>query len=473
MPPPSAAQKSLLVAFVTVRKGYMMYQAAVIQECLKRGHQVDIYLDHTDLTGSTKAFDFPSIDFLPKFFGGTPNVFTFKGASELEVLVHDRRPDFVFSNYYRPPAHRSSSTMWCLLLTALYDPFFTHQPEQLLKFDMIFAQSQHWAEWGFRFYLRTRQISPIDREQYLERFSKVVFVTGMSQYDGLKLCDPDRIRAELGFEKSDRVVTVFIFEPTSSFWAKRVFREQSRLLRIIYWLTSPFSTPYFFSRTVMKRWHRLLWHSFTDRFRMIQDVFGVRDELATLRAIKEFCVKNNAKLVFKLRKTNEAQDYHLNLPDGVVNSNDKTYPYSSLELVAVSDLVISFFSSAAIETVVANKPHLCIGLKEDLLYRDVFPSPHVDKAQRELFFNSKPEGVFNFEGVVWNWNAERVIRDFPRVGLKDFELNPERRKKYLDTYAGFADLDSASRIVQCVEEKAGNVVPSYGLRIDDWKLSDE
>ncbi len=166
------------------------------------------------------------------------------------------------------------------------------------------------------------------------------------------------------------------------------------------------------------------------------------NEKNLIRAVKEFCLKNNLFLVVKPRMkfpvTGEAQ----RLADLMVWDQEEDYdPPALKELLSVARMSISFQSFGCFDSVFSNVYHL-----NALLPDEMFQSE-----EHRYWFPSETPSIWNFPGVCEGWPIEEVIKNLSETPIERFRFHAGSRADYVRRFAGFDDFNSSKRIIDQLE----------------------
>jgi hypothetical protein len=174
---------------------------------------------------------------------------------------------------------------------------------------------------------------------------------------------------------------------------------------------------------------------------------GYRDLVEALRG---FSRRAGASFVVKSRAKNADPPFLERHADLFVERDEDVFPYTSIELVAISDLCVHFQSGAVLEAALAGVPSLSIRV----------PQSHLEGyASFEEVFGARPSSMQNFPGMVWSVDAAEATRRLATASLADFPVDEAVRRRYLETFLGFDDMRSSGRVLDLIEA-AGRVSAS-------------
>ena len=168
---------------------------------------------------------------------------------------------------------------------------------------------------------------------------------------------------------------------------------------------------------------------------------GYRELMESLRAC---CARTGAALVVKSREKNEDPPFVRDLADVFVY-DERVYPYTSMELMAIASLCVHFDSGAVLEAAFAGVPSLSVAVSQAHL------SGH---AYFDELYGGRPGSMQNFSGVVWRMRPREAIEQLHRRSLGDFAIDPEARHRYVEKFQGFDDTHSSARVIDTIERAA-------------------
>jgi hypothetical protein len=163
---------------------------------------------------------------------------------------------------------------------------------------------------------------------------------------------------------------------------------------------------------------------------------GWNDE-ALADAFKQFAEHNNAFFIVKGREKDPLRAPWSKRAD-LAFYDDAHFPATIFEAIAIADLCVVFYSTAAQEAAYAGKPTLCVD------------RPNKDMVKHKLWRSKEAGGPYNYKGVV-NWmTIPQVIQKFPSMAFSDFQVDPQARGEYLEKFNGPADHKASQRILDLV-----------------------
>jgi len=130
--------------------------------------------------------------------------------------------------------------------------------------------------------------------------------------------------------------------------------------------------------------------------------------------------------------------------------DESFYPFTTLELLFISNLTIAYCSMTILESALMGIPSVCIIPKPGKLW------PGYEVLDGMTDFLAEPGSFYNFEGVVYNFDAENFVSDFPQKTFEDCRLNPEKKKNFVKKFLGFDDYNTGRRIYEDLLKRAGS-----------------
>lgn len=168
---------------------------------------------------------------------------------------------------------------------------------------------------------------------------------------------------------------------------------------------------------------------------------GYRD-LAS--AVRDFCRREDAALVVKSREKNQDPRFLRRSADLLVESDDRVFPYTSIELMAIADLCVHFQSGAVLEAARAGVPSVSVRVPQSHLH---------DYPGHEEVFGGREGSLQNFAGIVWSMDHAEAADRLAGSTLADFTIDPEARRRYIERFVGFDDARASERVLDVIEGK--------------------
>jgi len=412
------------IVFPIYRFNWYRAVAPVIEECLKRGHEVECW--HNQLS-SQYASNRPSAESMPRFDYGQPQVRDYHSFDELDEFMVGCEADVVVSidlpmerwieksdwesRQFRYVTIATTDTLRRLL-----------NPEMLDATDLITVRSERereaciedhttdyrpWVERARREGGDGRRFIPLvkDRvgqewsDEMVENFRRKVRVSGYPFLDALVRVDRAEVRRRWGIGPDEPVVG-FWSTPTQGRgfhgnW-DRLFAEKNRL-------------------------------SFRYRSLRAYGLSGLKkpycNERQILRSVQKFARHNEAVLVTKLRHYQErGTSLYSQFTDRVVGE-DSYYPHTAFELSAIADVMIGFHTTGMAEAVFAGAPVINLVIPG-------FP--------QELHMNTLHyfDGMYDHPGIVTRLPVPEAVQSLPRMRLSEVPRDESARRNYLKRYCG-------------------------------------
>ncbi len=401
----------------------------VIDQALRAGLQVECWPDYGFSESNTKTYLFPDGALTPRFEHGRPVVDSYNGPQELAARLECSDAASVVS--LTPLAldvagavvrRRPASVM----LQSGPDTFH-YESAHLAATDLLALHSPWWLEWGTGH--RAAVDAGTDKQALRARLEPRCNYVGFPEAESVHLVDRDEVRRRWGIPAGRPVVVLLPFPQgvgKRSFWPKRIFGEASRVRRVMNVAV-----------------HR--------EFGYLREALGDENDAALVRAIKAFCVRNDAFLLVKSRKKTPIPDYLRAVADRCVY-DEGFYPPTIVEALSIASLCISYYSLGILEATALGVPHLCIAFDaEDYLGRQPSRS---EVTFFDTFFARRSGGVFEWPGVTRTLSPSEAIALIPGRTLVELANDADAQRRYHEQFFGPADGQSAVRAVRAIEQVA-------------------
>ena len=171
-------------------------------------------------------------------------------------------------------------------------------------------------------------------------------------------------------------------------------------------------------------------------------IFKGWNDVNIVKAVRRFCDQNDAYLVVKTRTKTLAYDYEKEAAD-LLLYDESDYPPTILEILSISDLLIGYHSMAVTEAAFFEVPYLLIAIPNELIWND----PVLDTLETD------DPSLWRCEDVIWRLNIDEVLRKLPGLSISDFQMDPEKRKQYIQKHLGFNDMHNANRILDEINSR--------------------
>lgn len=399
------------IAFIAHRANYLKHYGPVIDAALNRGWQVECWLQQA--AGAGKAHLRISPKTVKGIWGEKVQVVECEQSDQINKLSEQRKLDALISLHPRS-WYGDGGDSFFITLQHSVDTFVEANPNELATSDKICLFSSYWLEYATKFYSMSQIENPDQVKALLEE--KIVY-TGFAQMDAFAKIDPVEVRSRWGIPTDQKVLLVLPVDLAG--W--------------------PGAWPTFFSAPAGRKQWRALLRGFGEG--ALQKYWnwalrGWNDE-ALAETFKKFCNKNDAFFLIKGREKDPLRAAWLERADKAFY-DDSHYPPTIFEGIAIADLCVLFYSTAAQEAAYAGIPSLCVD------------RPNKDMVKHKLWRSKKAGGPYNYDGVV-NWmTIPQVIRDLPQMIFSDFRIDQTARQYYLTKFNGPADHKASERILDLV-----------------------
>jgi hypothetical protein len=413
----------MTLAFLAGRKGFLKVTGATIQAALDRGHTVVLLWDPAETKPGESVRETELAGAWPKarvitWARGTPLAPALRAegvralvspsmATALRTFCREGESDAL-----RAAGIRLYSVDYGLD-TINYDPA-SYRSVDVTFYATGWQRERHWAT-------RAEDFAAVGDPATLTERSAVV---GSTMLDQLATVDRTAVRKRYGLPENTPIVLFLSLK-----------------------------------MAVPDPWRRLVWGNAWRGVRAVQAVaagraawvpeilrsHGYRDLVA---AIRRLCDRSGAALVVKSREKNRDPRFLRRLGDAFVFDED-VYPYTSMALMAVADLCVHFQSAGVLEASFAGVPSVSVRVSHEHLAN---PSDHASAytSYTELF-NARPGSLQNFSGVVESVTPAEAIARFDAASLKDFRVDAEARRRYVEQFIGFDDMRASERVLDVIE----------------------
>jgi hypothetical protein len=403
------------------RRSYYKVLPPFIEEFLRRGHSILCLHDLVWNVGTHREYDHPSLECVPHFRSGQPEVIGWTSIDELAECILKARLDailFLNTHPYYPALRqrfpgKQGGLRWISWQNAA--DILAH-PDELLHYDDVLVNSAQWADWTLE-----RLSSVEDRR----KLSQKIAIVGRPDLDGAADALAPDIRREWGIPPDRKVVLLLPFQFGSCadrLWAPHVYGAPHKLYAALVGLLA-----------MRPRWVKQALRGQTDR------------EL--MRALRAFCDRENAWLLIKSRLKDPIKDYAVHLADKVLYDDD-LYPSSMLKCLAVADLCVHFASTAVMETAFFGVPSL--GIYPEM--RD-----YVDFRQSAILAETKV--LSDWPGVSQILTIRQTFEFLRQDRLDSCHVDPVSRQRYLERFVGSNDSSASRRAVDVIEQRIKVAAP--------------
>lgn len=425
-PPPRAGRRrawpTVRLGVVIERKNYYRVLAPVVEAAVGQGWDTVCWHDYSQPRGGMKGEEFPAVHAVPRFRSGVPRVEVYQGRAALLDAIEASRMDAVVSIV--PPPHAGNGARadvafkWIALQ---YTAEVTNclVPPAIHMQDAVGFYSPWWLEFGLR-HVRALGLSTADDATEREIRRKAVAV-GFPEVDQLQGIDPQALRRRWRIPDGKPVVAFLPYPFRSNLstpWSRWAYRAGNR------------------------QWKRLRLRLAGAR-RLESLVKRGLDDMAVTQALRAFCDANGAHLVVKSRTKDPVPKYLRGMAD-LTLYDEGHYPPTILEVLAVADLCVHFYSSTVLEAAAAGVPSLSI-------------CPELDDMGTTLpwqpwLYTRDEGGVFQFRGIAETISIEEAVERLPRMRLTDFTVDPVAQRAYATKFLGPNDGRSSLRLLDVVRD---------------------
>ena len=401
------------LAVLVLRKNYYRLLGPVVEEALRRGHDVECWHDWSGPRRGPKGSEFP--DRAPAFRSGTPRVRDHRGAADLAERWRRDPPEAVISIDPPDGALRAATKARWLWLQYAADILFQATPPGIFDADGVGLYSDHWGRWIERRFAADG-VGP--------DLGKKAVVVGAPELDAVHAIDADEVRRRLGLPTGRPIVLYLPFPLHSNVptpWLRHVHRPATRVEQG--------------ARTLLAR-----------RWEYWPHVARGWNDRGIVEAARAFCDRHGALLVMKSRRKDPFPRYAARRADWTFYDLSH-HPPTILELLSVASLCIHFYSTAVMEAAYCGLPSLCLAPRAEELGPSSFGFSFVH--------NGEEGGLYNAPGVAYWRSLESAFDGLSRWRLDDFPLEAAARRRYVEKFLGFEDGRSSGRLLDAVEGMVG------------------
>ena len=429
------------IGFLISRNTCYKHFGAIINEALKRGHEVFCFHDYSQPRDGNKGYQFPSLSDMPKFAFGNPKAINFNhNAALIEKIKENKVQVLVSSNMLGSNVELKNTLsavgiFWVALqpvCDSLFTAEFWHVP------DIYLVYSLTWVELAVECLLKTKIIPISEKENTKQRLLAKSVAVGFPELDQDRMIDASKIKKDWGIPEDKKVVLFLPFTFNSCadrFWIPFVYGKNNLFIQALLVLFYPILFPLL----VNKRPKLGQWLGFWGQ------VFRKENDKTLMKSLKKFCQKNNAYLLVKSRKKDPVKPYLARIADKVLY-DEELYPSTIVKCMKVSDLCCNFYSASVLEAAFMGVPGICLAptLRDwsGLQYKEW-----------EVIFE-KANDFHDFPGVSYKLSIPEAIRAFSEKTLADFPLNKEKQKEYVKKFVGDLDDEYSLKAVKAIENLA-------------------
>jgi hypothetical protein len=414
------------IGFLILRDTMLKTLGSLIETSLDHGHIVTLLYDEKSVSG-TKAYQRitrEKLVFFEELGASLSPVDSSELASEvknlrLQVLVL-LEGFFYFENYAAElDTLRTSGTKIVSL------PYFFENSNQPLEALNHFDKSYYLS--SFALDTHFFRLGQPDVTETKRRFASRVEITGSPMFDQLvKMKDITRYRPEFGIPDGRKVVVLFspVINPTTD-WRFHLWKDKSKSKRLL--------------RILSNR-----------KVQYLSDAFRTPTFAEILRAIREFCDRNDAFLVVKSRVKQMDKARYEKIADLYISGEDESYypEFTTYKLLSLADLCISSMSMVVVEAVAANVPAVNIYIPPEEQRTNESEVNYLDYL--DSIMNTEHEGPFNFPGCIHGVDKYRAAKWFEHKKIKDLGIDQKARAAYVDRFLGLSPVTSSERVLASI-----------------------
>jgi len=401
------------LALLILRKNYYRLLGPVVEEALRRGHDVECWHDWSGPRRGGKSSEFP--DVAPAFRGGAPRVVVYQGPADLAERWRRDPPDAVVAIDPPDPTLRAATKARWLWLQYAADFLFHATRAGVAAADTVALYSEYW---------RTRVSTRWPGSGIDEELDGKAVVVGAPELDAVHSIDRDEVRRRLGLP-AGRPIVLYLPYPLHSNvptpWLRHVHRPATRVEQAV--------------RTALAR-----------RWEYWPQVAKGWNDRRLVEAARAFCDRHDALLVMKSRRKDPIPRYAERLADRIFYDLSH-HPPTILELLSVAALCIHFYSTAVMEAAYCGVPSLCLAPGAEELGPASFGFAFVH--------NGEADGLYNAPGVAYWRPLESGFDGLRTWRLGDFPLEADAQRRYVQRFLGFGDGRSAGRLLDVLEWEGG------------------
>lgn len=397
------------LAFIAHRANYLKHYGPIIDAALARGWQVEGWLQQ--FGGSGKEHLNITPEMFHSIWGKRVMTRSFEEKQQAATLLKDSEAGAVISlhprNYYSDEMDRKSAF---ITLQHSVDTFAWNAPKDLASSDHVCLFSPFWWEFAVQYYEMSGVADATEVETAL--VDKVTY-TGFAQMDAFADIDPAEVRGRWGIDADQPVLLLLPVDLAG--W--------------------PGAWPPFFAATSAPKQLRALLRGGPQFIAEYwQWALNGWNDRSLTKAFDQFCKKNNAFLLVKGREKDPLRSVLLEKADKAFY-DEAHYPPTVFEAMAIANLCVLFYSTAAQEAAYAGVPSICVD------------RPNKDFVKHKLWRSKEAGGPYNYPGVVDWMTIPQMINQFPNKSIADFKIDEQARQNYLLKYNGPADHKASQRIL--------------------------
>ena len=447
------------IVFLIGMMNSFRHLAPLIEEGLKRKHSVECWHDYSVRRDGSKGYLFPDIEKSP--FREPHNLgmksIAFHTKTEMaKAIISHPNGTFIVSQYpiefFLSPQHvKEFKNTWCTVMH-VHDSFLELKrinPEDLqpgIK-KLFFPYTAHYANLGLQYFDKFLSFG----KKYFSAPETKLLPIGCPML-GPKLLQLSKtaIRKKYNIPEGKNILLylpfTFNFDATkghrqSIAWQAAFAGIHIKRKALREFNSNTFKVDPFYKR-ISKRlsyFKRIL----TDT-QACKWFINTWNEPAVINAIRLFCNKNNLHLVVKPRIKFDFSEEVYRKADLVVNDDESQYFPSKLqELFCICDLSIGYFTTAVLESVYCNVPHINLHYPDALSY----------DPNRKFWYTAYEGSPFSFKGAVRDINIPDFIKEFPTKEISHYSMDHNQRQSYMRAYTGPEQPSTAGNFYTVLEQQ--------------------
>jgi hypothetical protein len=433
------------IVFNIKRQNWYRVLASSVNEALRRGHDVELWLNVAEKTLGKNVVEAGKV---PIFRSGVPIVTEYHGLAQFEAKLLNGDIDAIIDLHplekdtMKKLVEKKSRTKVVMLDCPPTDCIWEiNSEEQLSRTDLIAGTSEYWMRvasemmaidrgWLIKYAVKNKdRIGNFWIKFLCERFNyqwqsdqikalqEKTRIVGWPALDDLNLIDVEYVRRNWRIPLNKKVVCLLPCPFGDAFQApwEKIFASRS----ITKWLLNA-------CVLIAKN-------------RMSKRFIPPVTDFMIVNALRKFCDNNNAWLLVKKRHSQILPSYLQKRAERIIGE-DGYHPHTALQAFAIANVTVGYYSLGAIESIATGTPYLNIEIPG-------FPA--------EWHFEySRPGGGGHFAhaGASFNMNASDAMKQLPKLTFDNFKMDVNARDSYMIKYAGTVDGRSSMRFLETVEE---------------------
>jgi hypothetical protein len=311
----------------------------------------------------------------------------------------------------------SSRFFYIQYVSEVIVPFFPDRNPEDFNPVAWLGMSEYW-KWFVSHIFSEGRVEP---NRDITKFAIDSFVeVGAPEFDVLSTIDAKKVRANMGISPEKKVVLLaaFPYKSNPRTLAHRQYTGGGVLQRALQGL-----------------------RDFLLRVERSEPV----DDRGFCTRLREFCDENDAVLIVKSRRKDPVPRYLRRMADYCVY-DPSHYPATILELLAISDLAISFRSSTVFEAVRSKVPHISLDIEDDDLLKQI---PLIKER-----WNMEPDASpYNFPGATRLLSIAACMKELANKDFSDVaQCDRAAQDAYIKKFLGKDDCGSSERAILAIEK---------------------